>query len=91
MSDQKRKAITTQVGRLARECAQLHMGLKRAEQIAQETISILADDHNSEAGCLFAGASGEDLGCFACLAQDKLGDITVEALTSEAKEKKEKI
>lgn len=59
---------------------QLRRGLRQAEQVAQETISILADDHNTSTSCTFNGGKGKDVGCLACLAQDKLGDITVEAL-----------
>lgn len=76
----KQKIIVSGVASLTQENYRLCEALRQTEQIAQEVISILADDHNSGAGCLFAGAGGEDLGCFACLAQDKLGDITVEAL-----------
>lgn len=67
--------------------------LKRVRLLAEESSLILADDHHEPEGCRFIlGVDEDDSGitCFACLAQDKLGEIRVEALRpSDAGEEKE--
>ena len=65
------------------ELAKYKAALSQAEEIAKEVASLLADDHHDPLICAFFVQGPKDVGCFACLAQERLSDITVEALMSK--------
>ena len=53
--------------------------LGKAKKINQETVSILADAHDEDSGCGFTldiDDEDSDVGCFACLAQIKLAELS---------------
>lgn len=63
----------------------LFVALVRAEEIAKKASLMIEDDHHElQYGCRFTGAV--KVRCFACLVQDELAKIRVEALTEASRE-----